>query len=200
MTSEQIKDVQRKVGTTPDGVWGPKSNAACNRYLRSLMPSDRVFPKAGTKAFLEFYGPHGVPGGYTPPTRKITLPFPIYLYGNKTKPIRALSPHEKCADAFAEAFENLLGMFPDSADRDAAGITVYDGLYNPRLMRGSSTTWSRHSWACAIDLNAAKNGLHTYWPTRAQMPLEVYECFARAGITSLGWKINRDAMHMESVS
>lgn len=200
MNSEQIRAIQRKIGVNDDAVWGPASNAACKKYLRALMPKDKPFPKAGTKEFLAFYGPHGVPDGYTPPMREIKLPFTIYLYGNKAHPVKSLKPHEKCANAFLEAFERLLQQYPTAEERDAAGITVYDGLYNPRLMRGSTTSWSMHSWACAIDLNASKNGLHTYWPTRAAMPLEVYECFAKAGITSLGWTANRDAMHAECCS
>jgi hypothetical protein len=196
MTSAQIKAIQTKIGVNPDGVWGPVSNAACKKHLRSLMPKESPFPRVGTKDFIAFYGPHGVPGGYTPPMREIKLPFPIYLYGNKARPVKTLKPHEKCANAFLEAFEYLLQVYPTAEERDAAGITTYDGLYNPRLMRGSTTSWSMHSWACALDLNASRNGLHTYWPTRATMPLEVYECFAKAGIDSLGWTANRDAMHM----
>jgi D-alanyl-D-alanine carboxypeptidase len=200
MTTEEIKDIQRKIGVIPDGKWGKISNAACQKYLKDLMvKSGRSFPKPKTASFNEFWGPHGVAGGYTPPMKKITLPFTLYLYGDRNQPVHSLRPHEKAADAFLEAFEHLEAQYPTEEARNKAGITIYDGLYNPRLMRGSSTTWSMHSWAIALDLNAGPNGLHAHWPRKAVMPFEVYECFAKAGISSLGWSQNRDAMHAEAV-
>src|ERR1700744_5557816 len=46
---------------------------------------------------------------------------------------------------------------------EAAGlhteIKTYDGCYNDRPVRGSENVASLHSWACAIDLNAANNGM-----------------------------------------
>jgi hypothetical protein len=38
-------------------------------------------------------------------------------------------------------------------------ILTFDGLYNPRMVRGSKDRLSRHSWGIAIDLNAPWNGL-----------------------------------------
>lgn len=41
-------------------------------------------------------------------------------------------------------------------------IKTFDGCYNVRLIRGSKTNLSIHSWGLAIDLNAAHNPLkHT---------------------------------------
>jgi hypothetical protein len=37
-------------------------------------------------------------------------------------------------------------------------IKTFDGCYNDRMVRGSNTL-SLHSWACAIDLNAACDGM-----------------------------------------
>lgn len=53
---------------------------------------------------------------------------------------------------------------------EAAGLHVeiktFDGCYNDRTVRGSSST-SLHAWAAAIDLNAATNGM-VVGPTDAQ--------------------------------
>lgn len=199
MTTQEIKDIQAKLGVEVDGIWGSQSNAACVKHMKGLMAqSGRTWPKPKTQAFTDFWGPHGVEGGYTPPQKKITLPFPLYLYGDKSKLVKTLSPHVKAADAFLEAFENLVIQYPTQELREKAGVTVYDGLYNPRLMRGSSSTWSMHAWSLAIDLNASKNTLKMHWPKQAVMPFEVYECFARAGLSSLGWSDNRDAMHADT--
>jgi hypothetical protein len=201
MTTQEIKDIQGKLGVEQDGIWGSQSNAACVKHMKGLMAaSGRKFPKSKTAEFNAYWGPHGVPNGYTPPMKKITLPFTLYLYGDKNSPVKTLSPHEKAADAFLEAFENLAIQYPTQELRNKAGVTTYDGLYNPRLMRGSSTSWSLHSWAIAIDLDAEHNTLKMHWPKQAKMPFEVMECWAKAGIGNLGWQANFDSMHSEAVS
>lgn len=197
MTRSEILRTQEKIGTTPDGFWGPKSIVACQRHLRSLMPSSARFPQEGSHAFLDFYGPHGVKGGYTPPMKKFTLPFTIYY---ESTAVKSLSAHVKCANSLLAVFENLAAVYPTEALRRQAGILTYDGLYNPRLKRGSSTSWSMHSWATAIDLNAGKNGNKTAWPVQAVMPIEVMECFARVGWLSAGAFWGRDAMHFQATS
>jgi hypothetical protein len=193
MTTAEIQHVQRKVGTEPDGFWGPKSIAACRSHLRNLMPSPHPFP---TKARIEsFYGPHGE-SGYSPPTEEIVLPFTIYYEGTA---VNRLRPHVKCAQSLLRVFERLAVTFPDEHSRRMAGILTYDGLYNPRRMRGGQS-WSMHAWAIAIDLDADNNGNLTHWPTAARMPIEVIECFALDGWASAGAFWGRDAMHFEAVN
>ena len=195
MTEQQIIHIQNRIGTLPDGFWGPKSIAACKKHLRAMMPDPHPFPSAGSKAFMDFYGPHGKKNGYTPPSKKIKLPFSVYYEGSEVK---SLTVHEKCADSLQRVFERLAQAFPTKASREDAGILVYDGLYNPRLMRGSSTSWSMHAWMVAIDINAGKNGNKTAWPVKATMPLEVMECFAQEGWESAGAFWSRDAMHFQA--
>jgi hypothetical protein len=195
MTNEQIKAVQKRIGAEPDGFWGPLSIKACEKHLRGMMPKPAPFPK---QAKVEaFYGRHGVKNGFTPPTKKITLPFTIFYEGDAVKVLR---PHEKCADSLLAVFERLAIAFPTKEKRQAAGILTYDGLYNPRKMRGSTTEWSMHAWAIAIDLNASKNGNETHWPSKAVMPIEVMECFAQEGWTAAGAFWGRDAMHFQATS
>lgn len=193
MTKAEIIRTQKVVGTTPDGFWGPKSTAAAQKHLRALMPSPHPFPKqSGVTAF---YGPHGVKGGYTPPLKKITLPFTVYY---EKQPVKSLSPHEKCADSLLKVFELLAITYPTEEKRRAAGILTYDGIYNPRPMRNGSS-WSMHAWAIAIDLDAGRNGNATHWPVRAIMPIEVMECFAKCGWTAAGAFWSRDAMHFQAL-
>ncbi len=159
------------------------------------MPKSSPFPK---QARVEsFYGPHGVKDGYTPPTKQITLPFTVYYEGS---PVTKLRPHELCADSLLAIFERLAQTFPTKSAREAAGVLIYDGLYNPRKMRGNNGSWSMHAWAIAIDLNASKNGNKIHWPTKAAMPLEVMECFAQEGWTPAGAFWSRDAMHFQATS
>ncbi|HCN30932.1 MAG TPA: hypothetical protein DIT64_19895 [Verrucomicrobiales bacterium] len=195
MTQAQIRAMQAKIGTEVDGFWGPRSIAACQRHLRSLMPTPARFPRqAGVRAF---YGPNGVRGGYTPPTTTIRLPFTIYY---DAQAVNTLSPHRLCAQSLLNVFNRLAAAFPTRAERQAAGILTYNGLYNPRRMRGNSGAWSMHAWAIAIDLNAGSNGNMTHWPARATMPLEVMECFAAEGWLPAGAFWSRDAMHFQATA
>lgn len=193
MTTAQIQHVQTRIGTTPDGFWGPKSEAACRKHLRDMMPDPHPFPKA--EDVTAFYGPHGVKHGFTPPTKTIELPFHIFYEGTAVAKLR---PHEKCADSLLRVFGHLAKAFPTENERRAAGILTYDGIYNPRPMR-NGTKWSMHSWAIAIDLDAGRNGNLDHWPTKAVMPIEVMECFALEGWAAAGAFWSRDAMHFEAV-
>jgi len=195
MKQSEIIRTQERVGVNGDGFWGPKSIAACQKHLRDMMPSPARFPAEGSSAFTALYGPHGVKGGYTPPGKKITLPFTIFYEGTAVK---SLTAHEKCADSLLGVFKRLAETYPDTASRQAAGILTYDGLYNPRLKRGSSTSWSMHAWMNAIDLNAGQNGNSTSWPVKATMPIEVMECFAQEGWLAAGAFWGRDAMHFQA--
>lgn len=160
------------------------------------MPSPHPFPLP--EDVTSFYGPHGVKGGFAPPTKKIPLPFTIYYTDeNGTKPVNSLSPHENCADSLLRVFNRLAVAFPDESSRRAAGILTYNGLYNPRPMR-NGTAWSMHSWAIAIDLDMGRNDNLDHWPMKSAMPLEVMECFAREGWMPAGAFWNRDAMHFQA--
>lgn len=197
MNESEIIRTQERVGAEGDGAWGPQSIAACQKYLRAMMPAPHPFPAENSQTFLDLYGPHGETGGYTPPGKKFTLPFTIYYEDNAVK---SLTAHEKCADSLLRVFARLAEAYPDTASRKAAGILTYDGLYNPRLKRGSSTAWSMHSWMNAIDLNAGENGNSTHWPVASTMPIEVMECFAQEGWLSAGAFWGRDAMHFQATS
>lgn len=192
MTQTQIQHIQTRIGATPDGFWGPKSDAACKEHLRKMFPSPHPFPKQSD--VTAFYGAHGVRDGHTPPTKTIELPFPVYYEGTMVLKLR---PHEKCADSLLRVFHRLASTFDTEAEKRAAGILTYDGLYNPRPMRGGSS-WSMHSWAIAIDFNAEHNLNQQHWPSSAVMPLEVMECFAAEGWTAAGAFWNRDAMHFQA--
>lgn len=199
MTQQQIADIQRRIGATPDGFWGPKSIAACQAHLKKRMPKGRFPTQAQVSSGKSIFGPHGVPGGYTPPMKSIRLPFVLHLYGDAGQTVPTIKAHEKCADALLSVFQRLKDAYPTTEERKAAGILDYFGLYNPRAVRGGSS-WSMHSWAIAIDLDANRNGNTTHWPTKSTMPLTVMECFAAEGWLSAGAFWSRDAMHSQAGS
>lgn len=74
-------------------------------------------------------------------------------------------------------------------------IKTWDGCFNIRLKTGSriKTNWSLHSWAIAIDINAAWNG----WKKQPQMSAELVKCFTDAGFIWGGTWTPKDGMHFQ---
>lgn len=198
MSDQRIVHTQERVGTVPDGFWGPKSTRAAETYLRGMMPDPHPFPTRDSVS--EFYGPHGVKDGRTPDLDGLRPAYPLYLYGDQEKKIQGdIWAHELVADSLERVFERLLEVYPGAYEREQAGVDSFYGIYNPRRIRGSSTAWSMHAWAVAIDLDAENNGFRDHWPLQATMPIEVMECFALEGWTAAGAFWSRDAMHFEAI-
>jgi hypothetical protein len=85
-----------------------------------------------------------------------------------------------------QAFKNLI-------DRGFVGeLKTWDGCFNIRLKRGLST-YSLHSWAIAIDVNAAWNGLGVI-PVLSE---GFVKCFTDAGFEWGGKWTRSDGMHFQ---
>ena len=75
-----------------------------------------------------------------------------------------------------------------------ASLRTFDGCFNPRRMRGSDS-WSTHSWAIAIDIDAPWN---RFGQTSFEMSEEVAQCFEEEGFIWGGrWHRKPDAMHFQ---
>lgn len=187
MTTNEIIAIQRKIGTTPDGIWGRKSIKACEDYLLGLMPKPIQWPRPGDAAMKAFYGE---PGDIN---NLINLPVSdlgVAYFGQKVKTIRC---HRRVADSLRLALEEI------HAGPAKHILGEYGGCFNYRQMRGG-TRFSKHAWGAAIDLSPMRNGLRTHWPVKASMPFEVMEAFSRQGWTSAGAFWSRDAMHFEATA
>jgi hypothetical protein len=108
----------------------------------------------------------------------INLAIPVLpnkIYCNKD----LVAPLEK-------AFRNII----------ARGLTkevkTWDGCFNIRMKRGLSSL-SLHSWAIAIDINAAWNGLGKV----STMSKELVACFVDAGFEWGGTWTRLDGMHFQ---
>lgn len=182
----RIATLQARVGAVPDDFWGPRSIAACQRHLRSMMPiATRLWPKSDQASLRKFYGAPDDNGGIV----TVTAPAWLRLYDTNQK-VKTIDCHEKVAESLLRALEASYLVAPDFARR-------YFGCHVDRNMRGGSLP-STHAYGAAIDLAASTNGNKTAWPVKADMPIEVMECFAREGWTSAGAFWGRDAMHFQA--
>lgn len=185
MTTLQIIDIQNKIGTTPDGFWGPKSIAACQKYLRSLMPNPNTWPSQDQKALTNFYGEAGDEGKL----QNINVRGLNILYdGSAVSTIRV---HNKCAQSLLR----ILTEISKSPHRRV--LQEYAGVYNNRPMRNGNLP-SLHARGAAIDLMPSSNRNSQSWPTSANMPFEVMEIFAKEGWLPAGAFWSRDAMHFQA--
>lgn len=90
-------------------------------------------------------------------------------------------------EPLTKAFKSLISTC------HVAELKTWDGCWNIRLKR-NGTTWSLHSWAIAIDVNAAENGLNKI-PKLSQ---GFVKCFTDAGFEWGGhWKNPIDGMHFQ---
>jgi len=189
MTTSEIIALQTRIGTTPDGQWGPKSIAACKAHLRAMMPTPNPWPEDNEISLTRFYGKAGDESQLV----SFEFPFPMFYDGKRVLKSRC---HHKVKDSLLRILGeigtrwiNQRGILEETED--------YGGIYNFRQMRGGSSI-SRHSWGIAIDIDADDNGNQTPWPTKADMPIEIMEAFAREGWLSAGAFWGRDAMHFQA--
>ena len=185
MTQEQIKAIQSKIGTTPDGFWGPKSIAACQSYLKKLMPTQNPWPKTSQANLTKFYGAAGSESQLV----NLDVVGLGILYDNK--PVKTILCHKKVAESLKRV------LIAISKSPNSHILKEYAGCYNNRKMRGGSLP-SLHARGAAIDFSPSLNGNNTPWPTKATMPLEIMEEFAKEGWLSAGAFWSRDAMHFQA--
>lgn len=191
MNQTQIKIMQETIGAEPDGFWGPKSTAACQRYLRAVMPNPHPWPKPTTASLTQFYG---LPGKVL--VERVPVPYKMFLY-NGPETVQTITIHEKLAESLERILRELGKRYKTDDARTEAGVNRFFGSYVNRPMRGGSLP-SLHARAAAVDLDANRNGNTTHWPTKARMPLDVMEIFASEGWLPAGAFWSRDAMHFQA--
>lgn len=185
MTQQQIKDMQTRIGVVADGFWGPRSIAACKAHLLRMMPKPNPWPATDQRSLQRFYGS---PGDESRLVNISVNGLGMQYEGIPVKTVR-------CHRLVKESLTLILREIWQS--RFAYILKEYEGCYNNRNMRGGSLP-SLHARGAAIDFMASANGNQTAWPTRATMPLEVMEIFARHGWVAAGAFWGRDGMHFQA--
>lgn len=141
------------------------------------------------------YGQPGDPDNLT----VINLPYPMRIAWDLTKTVSRIQCHKLIAPNLTAVFNELLAVY-GLPELQRLGIDLFGGCVNVRLMRGSKTKWSRHSWGIAIDLDPARNKLKETKKTarfaRPEYKLMI-DVFYANGFIGLGPEQDRDWMHFE---
>ncbi len=126
----------------------------------------------------------------------IAPPFKMFYAGKQVARIRI---HKRCSISLCKVFENLWeASGKDQKKLDEAGVSVYGGSYNFRLMRESNTL-SMHAYGCAIDLDPARNGFHAETPNFVNYPWVADAFEAESWVWGGRWTgRSRDGMHFQA--
>lgn len=128
----------------------------------------------------------------------IILPYPMRIAWDTSKFVNKITCHKLITLNLGAVFDDLLAHY-GLAELQRLEIDLFGGCYNFRKMRGGNR-WSRHSWAIAIDLSPAKNGLKTKKPA-AQFSKPEYKkmisIFYKNGFIGYGPEKDYDWMHFE---
>lgn len=132
----------------------------------------------------------------------IKLPYHMRLAWSPATYVTTMRCHRLVSANFTAVFMEIFDRY-GSKRISELGIDLFGGCYNNRMMRGSKSKPSRHSWAVAIDLDPDRNGLRVQAP-KAQFSKPEYklmiDIFYKYGFNSLGREENRDWMHFEIAS
>jgi hypothetical protein len=184
MTQSQIKAIQEKIGVTPDGFWGNKSIAACQKYLKNLCP-DNDSPSTDQASLTKAYGAAGDESQLV----NISVGGLGVKYDGQT--VRTIRCNKNVAVSLLAIIEELATF-----DEGKLALREYAGCYNNRPMRGGSLP-SLHARGAAVDLMPNSNLMRQAWPISATMPFSVMEVFAKHGWLAAGAFWGYDAMHFQ---
>ena len=190
-----------------DGLWGKNTQNGYVQLCKVLGVDDgvidvdqnidvvykgNVWPKSDYNSMVNFYGKVGTN------QTSATLPYTMVLAWDESVKVDEFTCHEKCKDSFENIFEATLNHYGLDAIKEL-GLDQFGGCLNVRKMRGGSS-WSKHSWGCAIDIDPDRNQLR-WGRDRAFLARLEYEPFWKIveaeGGYSLGRKKNYDWMHIE---
>lgn len=144
---------------------------------------------------------YGQPGDVNQLT-KILLPYPMRIAWKPEASVNSIQCHKLIATPLTNVFNELKEVYGYDKLKEL-GIDLFGGCVNVRLMRGSKTKWSRHSWGIAIDLHPEQNQNEWKAP-RALFSHPEYkpmtDIFYKHNFLGYGRERDNDYMHFEIAS
>jgi hypothetical protein len=126
------------------------------------------------------------------------IPFPLIIAWDHSLTVSRIRCHKLVVNGVENIFNDLLNVY-GLEKINALGINLFGGCFNYRAMRGGSS-WSRHAWGTAIDLDPQRNQMDETKKT-ARFARKEYkdmiDIFEAHGWLSLGRLKNYDWMHFE---
>lgn len=115
--------------------------------------------------------------------------FPNWRVLDTEMPVRHFSINSDLATPLGNALKLVI-------QKNLGGVLkTFDGCFNIRMVRGSTASFSAHSYGLALDLNAALNPLGAMYGGFYDQP-EFVRCFTSQGFSWGGnWQHRRDPMH-----
>lgn len=201
MTLAAIRGFQRINRLKVDGIVGPNTAAA----LQPVVPerdiegdgdgnAKQVWPREADCP--TFYGKMGAG------TSMLELPFKMRIAWNKNQYISRFTIHKKVMDSAARCFLSIHDHYGTTGIQ-SLGINLFGGCIAspPRRKRGSTSSWSMHSWAIAIDFDPERNQLR-WGRDKARLASsdarKFWDIWEEEGWVSLGRARNFDWMHIQA--
>ena len=214
-----IKNIQKKVGATADGIIGKntlnfiisvlsKKPAVKNdidpliqKYIDKPIKYTEVDYKSSLVKQSVLRSGNSEFGKAGCENMLVNVPVPAnYPLKYDGKPVKSIKIHKLVADRLAAALQDIINHYGEDIEKVAPGACVYDGSYNFRQARNSSSQ-SVHSWGVAIDFDAGNNTMKMSAP-KARLSQDIYKPFfdilEHHGFNSLGRRGDYDWMHVQA--
>lgn len=148
-----------------------------------------------TQECIDKFGKPNEKGTYL---KTIEIPYKMRIAWDLDEYVSKIRCHKDIAEPLLAVFNDILEHYGEERIVEL-GIDLYGGCFAYRKMRGGSS-WSKHSWGIAIDLDPSRNKLKETSKTARFARIEYKEmidCFYKHGFISLGREKNYDWMHFE---
>lgn len=129
----------------------------------------------------------------------IVPPYPMALSWNQSA-VKRITCHEKAANSLTRVLQKVRDEY-GVEQISKLGLDQFSGCLNVRLKRGSKSSWSIHSWGCALDFDDENNRLKWKKP-QARFSAKAYipwwKCWESEGWVSLGRVKDFDWQHVQA--
>jgi hypothetical protein len=152
------------------------------------------WPKQNYDSMVNFYGEVGEN------QTKLVLPYELKLSWEPLTTLKRITCHEKVAESLHSVFEKTLKTY-GIKEIQKLRLDLFGGCLNVRKMRGSTKSWSIHSWGAAVDLDPDRNALKMTdkYATFAKPEYrDFWKIVESEGWVSLGRAKNYDWMHFQA--